>query len=175
MKGSDLPLRIAVVGLGSAGPFEEVAEEVGAEIARRGAWLVCGGLGGVMEAASRGAHRYGGVTVGILPDSIAVARKGKGLPNKFISLPIFTGRGGGRTGRNEVLINTADSVIALPGSNTKQSGTRSEIELAIERSTPLVVHPFWKGVPEPILEAPPLIQYFESPADAVAKACGEIH
>ena len=54
MKGSDLPLRIAVVGSGSAGSFEEVAEEVGAEIARRGAWLVCGGLGGESWRRLRG-------------------------------------------------------------------------------------------------------------------------
>src|SRR3990172_4598207 len=61
-------IQIAVIGAGvCSDAVRQLAEQVGVEIAQRGAVLVCGGLGGVMEAAACGAQRAGGLTIGILP------------------------------------------------------------------------------------------------------------
>ncbi len=82
------------------------AEEVGRLIARRGAVLVCGGLTGVMEAASRGARSEGGITIGILP------QEHKREANEYIDIPIATGLG---IGRNVIIARTADVLIAIGG------------------------------------------------------------
>lgn len=93
------PRRIAVIGPSQASAEQEaLAEQVGAEIARRGAALVCGGLGGVMEAAARGAKRAGGLTIGILPGD------DPGGANPFITVAIATGMG---EARNVILVRTA--------------------------------------------------------------------
>ena len=85
------PVRITVVGAGSCdAATASIAERVGGEIARRGGVVVCGGLGGVMEAAARGAREAGGLTVGILPGSSADEA------NDFIEIPIPTGMGHAR-------------------------------------------------------------------------------
>ena len=111
---------IAVVG-GSA-PSEEtaaLAEQVGRRIAERGAVLVCGGLGGVMEAAARGAKSAGGLTLGILPGYDPASA------NPYIDLPICTGMG---HARNAIIAATARALIALEGSH----GTLSEIALGLK-------------------------------------------
>ena len=111
---------IAVVG-GSA-PSEEtaaLAEQVGRRIAERGAVLVCGGLGGVMEAAARGAKSAGGLTLGILPGYDPASA------NPYIDLPICTGMG---HARNVIIAATAGALIALEGAY----GTLSEIALGLK-------------------------------------------
>ena len=111
-------LMISVIGGSEAGPSAlEAAERVGAEIARQGAVLVCGGLGGVMEAACRGAKREGGLTVGILPmDSHNYA-------NKYVDIAIPTGLG---HARNYLVARAGMGVIAIDGA----AGTLSEMAIA---------------------------------------------
>ena len=103
----------------------EVAERVGRGIAQRGGLLVCGGRGGVMEAACRGAKAGGGVTVGILPES-------KEEANPFIDIPVPTGLG---MRRNILVASAADVVIAISG----RWGTLSEICYATIFGIPVVL------------------------------------
>ncbi len=111
---------IAVVGAGACSPeVEELAAEVGREVARKGAVLVCGGLKGVMEAAARGAKEIGGVTVGILPGADT------GDANEFIDIPIATNMG---QARNAIIVQTADVLISISGGY----GTLSEIAFALK-------------------------------------------
>lgn len=119
-------LQIAVIGgsRASAAVLGD-AEGVGAALARAGARLICGGLGGVMEAACRGAHRAGGSPVGILP---GVDRR---AANRWVSVAIPTGLG---HFRNFLVVQAADGVIALPGA----SGTRSEAAMAETLGKPVV-------------------------------------
>jgi hypothetical protein len=117
---------IGVIGAGKADDrTHSVAEEVGGAIARRGAILVCGGLGGVMEAAARGASSEGGLTVGILPCSDPDGA------NPYITVPIATGFG---EGRNIIVVRTADALIAVGG----EYGTLSEIAFALKTGKPVV-------------------------------------
>lgn len=110
--------QIAVIGPGDASDRErEVAREVGRLLGREGVVLLCGGRGGVMEAACRGALDEGGTTVGVLPDT--------GNGNLYLSLVIRTGLG---NARNAVLVQSADAVIAIGGSY----GTLSEIALSLK-------------------------------------------
>lgn len=117
---------IGVVGAGECRrQWCEWAEEVGKGIARLGAVLVCGGLGGVMEAAARGARNEGGITVGILPGSR------KNSANPFIEIPIATNMG---HARNAIIAQSADGLIAVGGG----FGTLSEIALALKMGKPVV-------------------------------------
>jgi uncharacterized protein (TIGR00725 family) len=117
---------IAVIGGSACSPAEaEWAAAVGRLVAERGAVLVCGGLGGVMAAAARGAKERGGTTVGILPGT------DPGDANPSIDIPIATGLG---EMRNALVIRAADAVIAIGGG----WGTLSEIALAQGSRTPLV-------------------------------------
>ncbi len=117
---------VAVIG-GSQCSKEEgrTAEEVGRELARRGAILVCGGLGGVMEAACRGASAEGGITVGILPG------ENRQAANPYIQIPIVTGMG---YARNVAVVKSAQAVIAIGGSY----GTLSEIAHALQSGIPVI-------------------------------------
>jgi uncharacterized protein (TIGR00725 family) len=103
---------------------------LGKEIAGRGYVLLTGGGGGVMEAASRGASENGGVVIGILPSE----RKHPlpGYPNKYVTIPIYTGMS---DGRNVILAKAPDILVALKGG----SGTLSEIALARKSGTPVIV------------------------------------
>ena len=111
------------------------AEMVGRLIARKGAILVCGGLGGVMEAVAKGAQSEGGLTVGILPQDH------KREANAYIGIPIVTGLG---SGRDVIIARTADAVIALGG----EYGTLSEIAFSLQIGKPVVGIETWdiKGV-----------------------------
>ena len=111
------------------------AEEIGRLIAKKGANLVCGGLGGVMEAASRGAKLEGGSTVGILPHDNSKEA------NQYIDFPVATGLG---IGRNVIIARTADALIAVGG----EYGTLSEIAFALQMGKPVVGIKTWdiKGV-----------------------------
>jgi len=144
------PVRITVVGAGQCDQATaSTAERVGMEIARRGGVLVCGGLGGVMEAAAKGAQAAGGVTIGILPGE----RADDASP--FIDIPIATGLG---QARNVVNVAAADAVIAVSGGY----GTLSEIALALKMNIPVIGLESWT-ISEDILRA-------GSPEEAVARA-----
>lgn len=110
---------ISVVG-GSDVSKEEanIAEEVGREIALKGAVLLCGGMGGVMLNAAKGAKEAGGLTVGILPGSLAEEA------NPYIDIPIVTGLG---HARNVIVAQSGNAVIAIGG----KLGTLTEISFAL--------------------------------------------
>ncbi len=124
---------VAVVGPGSDASREELfaAEEAGAAVAEAGAVLVCGGLGGVMEAACRGARAEGGLTIGILPGT----DRSHGNPYLDVALP--TGMG---EMRNTLIIRAADVVIAIGGG----FGTLSEIAFALRTEVPVVGLDTWE-------------------------------
>src|SRR5215210_1556350 len=140
---------VAVVGAGEASPAEiEAAEAAGAELAVRGALLVCGGLGGAMEAACRGAKAAGGTTLGILPGL------DRGAANAYVDVALAAGLG---EARNALVVRAADALVAVGGAY----GTLSEIALALKLGKPVVGLGSWRidGVQE---EA--------GPAEAVAAA-----
>lgn len=142
--------RIGVVGSGQCS--EEVlvlAEQVGRLIAERKAVLVCGGLGGVMEAAARGAKQAGGFTVGILPGTNSAEA------NRFIDIPIVTGLG---IARNFIVACSSQVLIAIHGGY----GTLSEIAFALQLAVPVVGLHTWE-VSSEIIQA-------KDPKDAVQKA-----
>lgn len=112
------PYRIAVVGGASASEDDlATAHRLGAALAGVGAVVICGGRGGVMEAAARGAAEAGGLAVGILPGS------DPSEANRWIALPLTTGVG---EMRNALVVRAAEAVVAVAGS----WGTLSEIALA---------------------------------------------
>lgn len=120
------PVYVAVIGGGEVSPeFYELAREVGREVARRGAVLLCGGLGGVMLAAARGAKDGGGVSLGILPDA---DRRGAN-PYLTYSLPTNLGHA-----RNMLLAHSADALIAVDGGY----GTISEAAIALKLGKPVI-------------------------------------
>lgn len=121
-----LKTTVAVIGgSDTSGRGLELAEEVGAEIAKRGHVLVCGGLGGVMEAACKGAKKHGGLTVGILPT------ERKSHANPYVDIAIPTGLG---YVRNFLVARGGDAVIAIAGS----AGTLSEMAIAWFSDRPVV-------------------------------------
>ena len=117
---------IAVIGGNQCSREEaKLAEGVGRELARRGAILVCGGLGGVMEAACKGASSEGGLTIGILPG------ESRRAANPYVQIPIVTGIG---YARNLAVVKSAQAVIAIGGSY----GTLSEIAHALQSDIPVI-------------------------------------
>ncbi len=122
--------QIAVIGgsEASTGVLRD-ARAVGRAVARAGAHLICGGLGGVMEAACQGAREAGGLTIGILPGTDRRAA------NPHVELAIPTGLG---HFRNFLVVQAADGVIALPG----KAGTRSEAAMAQTLGKPVAT---WSG------------------------------
>ena len=124
-------LQIGVIGGREVAPeILNAAEEVGRQIGRRGAVLICGGMGGVMEAACRGAKEAEGTTVGILP----VLSADDGNPHLDVVIP--TGMG---LARNAIIINSCDGVIAVGG----KYGTLSEMAFALQKGVPLVSLESW--------------------------------
>ncbi len=123
-------MQIAVVGGGECGTdVRETARRLGRLLAERGHILICGGLGGVMEAACCGAKDAGGLTVGILP--------GEGWEaNRCVNIVIATGMG---HARNVIIVKSADAVIALPG----EHGTLSEIALALKMGKRVISLKSW--------------------------------
>ena len=119
-------MQISIVGEAGAAPeIVALAEEVGAELGRRGVILVCGGGHGVMEAVCRGAKSEGGTTVGILPSSDPSAG------NRWVDIRIPTGLG---QGRNVIIARSGNAVIAIGG----RYGTLSEIGHALKAGIPVV-------------------------------------
>lgn len=103
----------------------EIAEQVGREIAKRGGVLLCGGQGGVMRAACRGAKEENGITVGIMPFS-------KDEANEFIDIAIPTTIG---YVRNFIVANSGDATIAIGG----RWGTLNEISYRMICERPLIL------------------------------------
>ena len=122
-----MPSRIISVigGAESSSDTLKLAEDIGAEIAKRGVALACGGLMGVMEAACKGAKKNDGVTIGILPSDF------KKDANEYVDYAIPTGLG---YTRNFLVAKTGDAVIAIGGS----AGTLSEIAIAWFSDKPIV-------------------------------------
>jgi uncharacterized protein (TIGR00725 family) len=126
-------ITIAVIGRAQQGPDDPVPEatltaayEVGQGIARMGAVLVSGGTTGVMEAASRGAHQAGGLTIGILPGT------DRGSANQFVDIALPTGLG---TARNLIYTRGCDAVIMVGGG----AGTLNELTIAYQAGRSVVV------------------------------------
>ena len=142
---------MAVVGPGEASPDElHAAEEVGAGLAAAGAVVVTGGLGGVMEAACRGARARRGRTLGILPGDDRDAANG------WVEIAVPTGMG---ELRNGLVVRAADAVVAIGGGH----GTLSEIALALKLGRPVVGLGTWEvhGV-----------DHVSTPEDALALIAG---
>lgn len=124
-------LYVSVVGSGEAtGGLYEQAREVGRLVAERGGVVVCGGLGGVMEAAARGATEAGGTAIGVLPD------EGRWRANPYLSHSVATGVG---QARNLAVVCSGDVVVAVGG----EYGTLSEIGLALKVGRPVVALHSW--------------------------------
>jgi uncharacterized protein (TIGR00725 family) len=148
---------IGVIGGSVASPdILQMAEEVGAEIARNGAAVVCGGMTGVMEAVCKGARREGGLTIGIIPSD------NKSDANPYVQIPIVTGMG---MGRNVMLVKTADALIAVGG----EFGTLSEIAHALNIGKKVVGLRTWKLEKAHTKPIPNLIDV-DTPKKAVALA-----
>jgi len=123
---------IAVIGAGKCSKkMRDAAADVGRYVAEHGGIIVCGGLGGIMEGAARGAREAGGLAIGILPgDSDADA-------NEFVDIVIPTGMA---EARNILVVRTADAVVAFPG----KYGTLTEMAFARLFEKPLVSVQAWK-------------------------------
>lgn len=120
------PVYIAVIGGSEISPETAAqAREVGREVARRGAVLLCGGLGGVMVAAAQGAREAGGVSLGILPDG------DRRRANPYLTYTIATNLG---HARNMLIAHSADALIAVDGSY----GTVSEAAIALKLGKPVI-------------------------------------
>lgn len=148
--------RIGVIGGSSADEVVlNMAEKVGNLIASRGGIVVCGGLGGVMEAACKGAKQAGGTTIGILPTkSITDA-------NPYVDIPIATGLG---EARNLLVVLNSDVVIAIDGAY----GTLSEIAFALLHKKPVIALKSWELIRDG--ERDKNIIYVSTPEEAVERA-----
>ena len=141
---------IGVIGAGNATEEEKrISQEVGALIAEENCLLLCGGMGGVMEAACRGAKSAGGTTIGILPGPETSSA------NRFIDIPVVTGMG---EARNVIVAKSSHCIIAVGGS----FGTLSEISFALKSQIPVIGLDTW-DVSEDIIKC-------KTPEEAVRTA-----
>ena len=151
---------VAVCGSALATTQEEAwAEEVGRLIAQADAVLVCGGLGGVMDAAARGCEAGGGASIGILPGE----RRDAASPHLTVSIPTGLGEA-----RNALVVRAADAVIAIGG----EFGTLSEIALALKAGKPVIGLGTWE-----LAKAGAAVQTIvrtEAPGEAVRAALDAI-
>ncbi|RLM64098.1 TIGR00725 family protein [Halorubrum sp. Atlit-26R] len=140
-------MRVSVIGGSSIdGETAAVAEALGERLAERGHVVVCGGLGGVMEAVCRGARAAGGETIGVLPTD------DRGDANPHVTTPIATGMG---HARNALVVMNGDAAIAVDGG----PGTLSEVGLALAQGRPVA------GLDTHGVDG---VEAAESPAEAVA-------
>jgi uncharacterized protein (TIGR00725 family) len=145
---------VAVIGASNATEWElDCAEEMGTLLAAEGWVLVCGGLGGVMDAAARGCAEGGGVSIGILPGDDRVDA------SRHLTVAVATGFG---EARNAIVARSADAVIAVGG----EFGTLSEIALALKMHKPVVGLGTWE-LGRDDLERDPIVRV-ETPGDAIA-------
>jgi uncharacterized protein (TIGR00725 family) len=120
--------------IGASQPPDEllpIAEKVGEEIAKRGGVLICGGMGGIMEYASKGAKMAGGTTIGILPTMT------RDSANPYIDIPIVTGIG---YARNIIVVLSSEAIIAIGGAY----GTLTELAYALHFNIPVVGIRTWR-------------------------------
>ena len=123
---------IAVIGTRKPSPEESsLAEEVGRELAKNGITLICGGLGGVMEDAYRGARAEGGLTIGVIPGDDPKSA------NPYVQIPIVTGIG---YARNVIIVKIAQAIIAVGGGY----GTLTELGYALDSKKPVIGLKTWK-------------------------------
>lgn len=156
-RGVRPPLYVGVVGNGAPDRQRDaLAEEVGRLLAEAGAVVVCGGLGGVMGAACRGAAGVGGLSLGILP---GVDRRDA---DPAVGVAVATGLG---ELRNGLVVRTSDAVIAIGG----EYGTLSEVALALKSDRPVVGLDTW-ALTRPDGSHDPGVVVAPDPASAVALA-----
>lgn len=140
-------MRVSVIGgSGVDDQLYDRAREVGRLLGERGHGVVCGGLGGVMEAVCRGAGEGGGDTVGILPG------ENRRRANEYVDTAVATGMG---NARNALVVLNGDAAIAVDGS----TGTLSEIALALDYGRPVA------GIETHDIEG---VEAVETPREAVA-------
>lgn len=145
---------VAVVGSSAGTPEEHAtAEDLGRLIAVEGWVVVCGGLGGVMDAAARGCASADGVSVGVLPG------EGRAAASAHLTVAISTGLG---EARNAIVARSVDAVIAVGG----EFGTLSEIALALKMGKPVVGLGTWEIAREGVARNP--IIRVSTPAEAIA-------
>ncbi len=119
--------QIAVIGGRTPSEAElKLAEEVGRLVAESGYQLICGGMGGVMEAACKGASEADGVTIGVLPGSH------REEANRYVKIAIATGIG---IARNSILAHSADAAVAIAG----RYGTLSEVAYFLQLGKPVAI------------------------------------
>ena len=147
---------ISVIGAGeSTAEIVGLAEQVGEKLAKRGITIVCGGLGGVMEAACKGAKSAGGTTIGVLPGSDPAAA------NQWVDIPICTGL---TYARNVIIVKTGRAVIAVGGAY----GTLSEIGHALAEDIPVIGLSTWEIARDGTTDRSIIVA--RDPQDAVDKA-----
>ncbi|RKX25320.1 MAG: TIGR00725 family protein [Candidatus Zixiibacteriota bacterium] len=135
---------IAIIGAGKCSKkLRDQAALVGRYVAEKGAVVVCGGMGGIMKGAARGAKEAGGTTIGILPTD------NRDDANEYIDYIIPTGFG---EARNILVVRTADAVVAFPG----KFGTLSEMAFALKAKKPVISVSAWKLGPDVIQMDDPL-------------------
>jgi uncharacterized protein (TIGR00725 family) len=132
----------------------ELAFELGGLIAAEGWTLVCGGMGGVMEQACRGARSRGGVTLGILPGN------SRSSSNPYLSYSVVTGLG---EARNVLVVKSSQALVAVSGSY----GTLSEIALANAAGIPVVGLRSWRLDPKKNRDQGLFVQEVDSPSEAI--------
>jgi len=142
------PFHIGVIGAGSCDSRTyALAREVGNHIGKNGWVLICGGLGGVMEAAAKGCMEAEGLTVGILPGLEA------SFANEYIRIPIPTGLG---EARNALVVRASHVLVAISGGY----GTLSEIALGLKTGKPVIGLHTWENIKG--------VQYVESPLEVIS-------
>jgi len=153
-------MKINISVLGSEKASEKnlkIAEEVGAEIAKAGAALVCGGRGGIMRAAAKGCKKEGGLTIGILPEL------DKSQSNEFLEVVLPTSMG---YGRNTFVASSADVVIAIDGNY----GTLSEVAFALNYERSVVVIKGTGGASDFLVDGPFEVNVAKDAKEAVKMA-----
>ena len=153
-------VQIGVIGSGDLinNQTYRITEEVGEELSKRNAILICGGKAGVMEAACKGCQKLPGISIGILP-SIDPAEA-----NKYVKIKIPTNLG---ENRNYIIIQSVQAVICISGS----AGTRMEAEYALKQGVPLITLPITGGTAKEIThEFPDRVIQAKDAKDAVDKA-----
>ena len=153
-----------IIGVFGAGrldkddPLYSEARQCGRFIAEKGHIVLTGGLGGVMEAASRGAKEAHGITIGILPGD-----RYSTPANPYVDIPVYTGMG---EARNVINVKSCNAAIAVAG----EYGTLSEIALCLKTGCPLVLLSSWSFQPHASRIPPEAFALAESASDAVARA-----
>jgi uncharacterized protein (TIGR00725 family) len=146
---------VAVIGASNATEWElSTAERVGRLLADAGCVLVCGGLGGVMDAAARGAAAGGGISIGILPGDDRVDA------SRHLTVAIASGFG---EARNAIVARSSDAVVAVGG----EFGTLSEIALSLKMGKPVIGVGTWE-LGRDDLATDPIVRA-ETPEEAVAE------